>query len=135
MPKLKYNQPCPIPGHGFRCACRTTEYQPRRKSSKWETVRPGVRRIKDEHADHPDGYRYKLSKSEMQKVVDKKIAEQNGLCGICHKEMTDYSNIAPDHILPKGNGGARADDRPANIQAVHHFPCNTLKGSQRNFTL
>lgn len=128
--RLKSNQPCPIPKHGFKCACRTSEYRTR-KPSKYEAVRPGVRRIKDEHADHPDGYRYLLSKSEMQKVVDKKIVVQDGLCALCHKPMDDYSNIVGDHKLPKGNEGARRDDRPENIQAVHHWPCNVEKGSKR----
>ena len=32
------------------------------KGSRWEVVRLGVRRIRDQFADHSDGYRYKLSK-------------------------------------------------------------------------
>jgi hypothetical protein len=38
----------------------------------------------------------------------------------------------PDHIDPKGMGGARRDDHPENIQAVH-FCCNGKKGSTREY--
>jgi 5-methylcytosine-specific restriction endonuclease McrA len=99
--------------------------------TKWEQVWPGVRRIKDQFADHPDGYRYKLSPAEMKKVVDKKIREQDAKCALCGEPFEDYSNVAPDHIKPKGMGGARADDRAENIQAAHNWPCNLAKGSCR----
>jgi hypothetical protein len=36
----------------------------------------------------------------------------------------------PDHIDPRGMGGAYRDDHPQNIQAVH-FWCNSEKGSTR----
>jgi 5-methylcytosine-specific restriction endonuclease McrA len=36
----------------------------------------------------------------------------------------------PDHIEPKGMGGAWRDDHPENIQAVHRR-CNLQKGSRR----
>lgn len=129
--KLKLGQVCPL--HRRRNCCGREADPPvrYRNNSKWETVRMGWRRIKDEHADHPDGYRYRLSKSEMQKVLDRKIVAQKGICALCHKPMDDYGNIAPDHIKPKGGGGARRDDRESNIQAVHHFPCNVEKGSKR----
>jgi hypothetical protein len=38
--------------------------------------------------------------------------------------------ISPDHINPKGMGGAWQDDHPENIQAVHWW-CNGEKGSSR----
>jgi len=129
--KLGKNQPCPIPGHGRKCPCREQLPDRKRKRSKWEQVRPGVRRLADPNADHPDGFRYRLSASEMKKVVDSKILAQSGVCAICGGFMDDYSNIAPDHILPKGIGGSRRDDRKENIQAVHHVPCNVEKGSSR----
>jgi 5-methylcytosine-specific restriction endonuclease McrA len=100
------------------------------KGSKWETCKIGVRRIKDPNADHADGYRYKLSKSEMRKVLLKKIEEQGGLCGLCEKPFESLEGIEADHILPKSAGGARCDDRSENIQAAHSH-CNFSKGSKR----
>ena len=44
--------------------------------------------------------------------------------------FTDYNEIVPDHIEPKGMGGAWRDDHPENIQAVHRR-CNLQKGSRR----
>jgi hypothetical protein len=38
----------------------------------------------------------------MRKLLNRKIAEQNGKCAICHKEFTEYSDIVPDHKHPKG---------------------------------
>jgi hypothetical protein len=38
--------------------------------------------------------------------------------------------IVPDHISPRGMGGAWRDDHPDNIQAVH-WSCNGEKGSTR----
>jgi hypothetical protein len=131
--KLKRNQLCPI--HRRRDCCGRAEvvsYQ-QKKHSKWETVRPGVRRIRDEHARHPDGYRYKLSKSEMEKVLLKKIPEQNGLCSICVKPLEDIQDVVPDHKDPRGMGGSWRDDRPENIGAAHSL-CNQRKGSIRNYT-
>lgn len=126
--RLKHNQLCPI--HRRRDCCGRESLVERKRGSKWETVRPGVRRIRDEHADHPDGYRYKLSPAEMRKVINAKIIAQNGLCSICGLELKDYSDVVPDHQNPRGLGGARRDDRESNIGASH-FWCNQEKGSQR----
>lgn len=128
--KLRANQRCPIPGHGFICPCRDAARKERKRGSKWETVRPGVRRIKDEHADHCDGYRYKYSPAEMRKTLDRKIEDQGGICALCNEPMLVYCDIAPDHILPKGMNGSRSDDRSENIQATHSR-CNNDKGSKR----
>ena len=84
-----------------------------------------------EHSELPDGYPYKLSRGEMQKVGDRKIVEQKGFCAICEEPMEVYGNIVGDHILPKGAGGACRDSPEPNIQAVHHFPRNVEKGSKR----
>lgn len=133
--KLRANQRCPIPGHGWKCVCRGSQPRERKKlGSKWETVRPGVRRIRDEHARHPDGYRYRLSDAEMGKVLVKKVSQQNGYCSICKEPLTDMNDVVPDHIEPRGMGGAWRDDREENIGAAHS-KCNFDKGSQRNFGL
>lgn len=62
----------------------------------------------------------------MRKLVDRKIAAQNGICGLCKKPFTDYSDIVPGHISPRGMGGAWRDDHPDNIQVVHWW-CNGEK--------
>jgi hypothetical protein len=46
--------------------------------------------------------------------------------------FTNYNDIVPDHIDPRGMGGSRRDDHPENIQAVH-FWCNSEKGSTREY--
>jgi len=66
----------------------------------------------------------------MKKLLNKKIVEQNGKCGICGEPFTDYNDIVPDHKSPKGMGSARRDDHPDNIQAAHRI-CNLEKGSRR----
>lgn len=43
------------------------------------------------------------------------------------RRFTDYHDVVPDHIAPKGMGGAWRDDHPDNIQAVHWW-CNSEKG-------
>jgi 5-methylcytosine-specific restriction endonuclease McrA len=66
----------------------------------------------------------------MRKLLNRKIVEQDGKCAICRAAFTDYNEIVPDHIEPKGMGGAWRDDSPENIQAVHRR-CNLEKGSRR----
>jgi hypothetical protein len=29
--------------------------------------------------------------------LKRKIAEQDGRCGICHEEFTNYNDVVPDH--------------------------------------
>lgn len=129
--RLKAKQRCPIPGHGFNCKCHPEEpFYRSQRHSKWERVRTGVSRIKDENSDHPDGYRYRLSPAEMRKVIYKKIIEQNGLCSIGGEELTDMNDVVPDHKSPRGMNGARRDDRSENIGAACSFH-NNQKGSQR----
>jgi hypothetical protein len=77
----------------------------------------GVRRIDDPsiRADTascaPNG--------DMEKLLNRKITSQNGICGICKERFTHYCDVVPDHISPRGMGGAWRDDHPDNIQAVH----------------
>jgi len=121
--KLRPNQRCPI-HNGYLCCGRDTIR--RRKASKWEQVRPGIQRIRDEHS--PDGWRYKFSPAQTEKFVMQKIREQKGLCAICAEPLLDMADVVPDHREPKGMNGSRRDDRV--IQAAH-VHCNLLKGSQR----
>ena len=88
----------------------------------------GVRRIDDPH--HPRGYREICSNAEMRKLLDKTTVVQDGDCAICNEKFTDYGNIVPDHIDPRGMGAAWRDDHPGNIQAVHWW-CNGEKVSTR----
>ena len=78
----------------------------------------------------PRGYRELRSPAEMRKLLNRKVIEQDGKCAICRSTFTDYSEIVPDHIEPKGMGGAWRDDHPDNVQAVHGR-CNLEKGSRR----
>ena len=118
--KLHRNEFCPIHHSLFCCG--------REQTRKGRRLRLGVQRIEDPH--HPRGYRELRSPAEMRKLLNRKIAEQNGECAICHKEFYEYSDIVPDHKLPKGMGGAWRDDHPDNIQAAHWW-CNEEKGSIR----
>ena len=118
--KLRPTQLCPIHRSRFCCGRETVQKERR--------VSLGVQRIEDPH--HPRGYRELRSPAEMRKLLDRKIIEQNGKCAICHEEFTDYNDVVPEHIEPKGMGGARRDDHPDNIQAAHCW-CNSEKGSTR----
>jgi hypothetical protein len=88
----------------------------------------GVQRIEDPH--HPRGYRELRSNAEMRRLVNRKVVEQDRECALCHVKFTHYNDIVPDHINPRGMGGAWRDDHPDNIQALHWW-CNGEKGSSR----
>ncbi len=119
--RLRRNQLCPI---HRSVACCGREPIPKEKRAR----QMGIRRIDD--PQHPRGYREVRSNAEMRKLVDRKIAAQNGICALCNEKFTDYYDIVPDHISPRGMGGAWRDDHPDNIQAVHWW-CNGEKGSSR----
>ena len=119
--RLRRNQLCPL--HCSLSCCGRETIQ------KEKRLRPmGIRRISDPH--HPRGYRELRSNGEMRKLLDWKIAEQNGLCALCKERFTEYGDVVPDHIHPRGMGGAWRDDHPDNIQAAHWW-CNGEKGSSR----
>ena len=118
--KLRRNEYCPIHRSLFCCG--------REQARKERRFQLGVQRIEDPH--HPRGYRELRSPAEMRKLLNRKIVEQDGKCAICRTAFTDYSEIVPDHIEPKGMGGAWRDDHPDNVQAVHRR-CNLQKGSRR----
>ena len=119
--RLRRNQICPI--HFSRSCCgREAQLKP-------SSAKPlGVRRIQDPH--HSRGYRELRSNGEMRKLHNRKIVSQSRKCALCGAEFTDYSDVVPDHINPRGMGGAWRDDHPDNIQAVHWW-CNGEKGSTR----
>ena len=118
--KLRRNEYCPIHRSLFCCG--------REQARKERRFQLGVQRIEDPH--HPRGYREHRSPAEMRKLLNRKIVEQDEKCAICRESFTDYSEIVPDHIEPKGMGGAWRDDHPENVQAVHRR-CNLQKGSRR----
>jgi hypothetical protein len=68
----------------------------------------GMQRIEDPH--HSRGYRELRSNTEIRRLDNRKIVEQNKTCGICHDLFTSYNDIVPDDINPKGMGGAWRDD-------------------------
>jgi len=96
------------------------------RKKRWHQI--GVRRIDD--PQHPRGYRAIRSNAGMRKLMDRKIASQNGIRPLCEERFSSYCDIVPDHINPRGIGGAWRDDHPDNIQAVHSW-CNRKKGSSR----
>ena len=104
--RLRRNQLCPIHRSQFCCG---REAIPRERHQR----QLGVRRIDDPL--HARGYREIRSNAEMQKLLDKKIVAQNGECAICSVRSTDYTDIVPDHIHPRGMGGAWKDDHSDNI--------------------
>ena len=119
--RLRRKQLCPIHRSLFCCG--------REAISKCKRARQmGIRRIDDPL--HPRGYREIRSNAEMRRLLDRKIVAQNGKCAICNSEFKEYSDVVPDHISPRGMGGAWRDDHPENIQAVHWW-CNGEKGSSR----
>ena len=122
--KLRATQRCPVHPRQRSCICRG-DMQP--KPKKYYYVH-GVKRIPDSTVAR--GYREFRSPAKMRELLDRKIAEQNGRCGLCGEKFDDYTQIDPEHIEPKGLGGAFRDDHPDNIQAAHR-DCNARKGSQR----
>ena len=119
--RLRRKQLCPIHRSLFCCG---REAIPREKRQR----QMGIRRIGDPL--HARGYREIRSNAEMRKLLDKKIVAQNDECGICKVRFTNYSDVVPDLIYPRGMGGAWRDDHPENIQAVHWW-CNGEKGSSK----
>ena len=95
--RLRRNQLCPI-HRSLACCGRESARNERR------TRQMGVRRIDD--PQHPRGYREIRSNAEMRKLMDRKIASQNSICALCKEQFTDYSDIVPDHINPRGMGGS-----------------------------
>jgi hypothetical protein len=116
--RLRRNQLCPIHRSLFCCG---REAIPKERGHG----QMGVRRIDD--SQHPRGYRELRSNGEMRKLLNRKIVAEYG---ICKGKFTDYSDVVPDHVCPRGMGGAWRDDHPDNIQAVHWW-CNGEKGSIR----
>ena len=91
--------------------------------------KPPVRQVRDPRSQR--GYRELINAAAMQRLLIVKVKEQHGLCGICWEPLPDdLSLIDPDHIEPRGMGGANHDSHPDNIQAAHR-PCNRRKGSTR----
>lgn len=118
--KLNKSEYCPI--HRSRACCGRTV---RRLPSGFES---GIRRVMDK--SNSRGYRELRSPSEMKRLLARKVVEQDGRCGICGRRFKDFRDIVPDHVQPKGMGGARRDDHPDNVQAAHRL-CNLNKGSKR----
>lgn len=104
--RLRRNQLCPIHSSLFWCGREAIPKQSQMRQM-------GVRRIDDPH--HPRGYREIRSNAEMRKLRDRKIVAQNSECAICNEKFTDYTDIVPDHIHPRGMGGAWKDDHSDNI--------------------
>jgi hypothetical protein len=107
--KLRRNQYCPI-HRSLSCCGR--ELIPRVR----QVNQLGVQRIEDPH--HPRGYRELRSNAQMRRLLNRKVVEQGTECALCHVKFTSYNDIVPDHINPRGMGGAWRDDHPDNIQGA-----------------
>ncbi len=108
--RLRRNQLCPIHRSLFRSGRETIQRQEGQRQI-------GVPRVDD--SQHGRGYRESRSNGEMRKLINRKIVAQNRICALCKGQLSEYSDVVPDHINPRGMGGAWRDDHPDNIQAVH----------------
>ena len=86
--KLRRNEFCPIHRSLFCCG--------REQARKERRFRLGVQRIEDPH--HPREYREVRSSAEMRKLLNRKIAEQEGKWAICRITFLDYNEVVPDHM-------------------------------------
>lgn len=93
--RLRRNQLCPI--HRSIVCCGREPILKKRRARQM-----GVWRIND--PQHPRGYREIRSNLEMRKLMNRKIAAQDGACALCKGQFTDYNDIVPDHINPRWNG-------------------------------
>ena len=108
MKALGKNERCPIHSR-FNCCGRDAKKI--NSFSKTPKFKAPVTKVDDEH--HPRGYR--------------EIRNKMGGCG---QPFENIADVVPDHIDPRGNGGAWRDDHQDNIQAMHRW-CNSAKGSKR----
>ena len=87
---LRRNQLCPI---HRSLACCGREPIPKEKRSR----QMGICRSDD--PKHPRGYREIRSKAELRKLIDRKIAAQNGSCAHYNGQFPDYT-----HAYREGDG-------------------------------
>jgi hypothetical protein len=122
--RLGKNQRCPIHRSFTCCGREELKAKPRRKD--YTVIGPGVKLL-------PDG-RVRRSPAAMKRLIEKKIRWQEGCCYWCGKEFDDFRTVEPDHLEPRGMGGARRDDSDTNIVACCGA-CNSAKGSRRDFVV
>lgn len=70
------------------------------------------------------------SRTELKRRLLKKLAVQNGTCGICGEPILDIQDAMLDYIQPPTGGHmewSTRDDSWGNIQAAHSL-CNMAKG-------
>ena len=113
--RLRKAERCPIHGR-YDCCGRE------RKPSERKQYRGPVKHM-------PDG-REICTPAEMRRRLGILLHKQGGVCALCLRPIEDYREAQVDHIIPRGMGGGRRDDRFSNIQAVHGR-CNMQKGSHR----
>ena len=60
--------------------------------------------------------------------------EKHGIFrGICHTYASPWNYSVPDHIIPKGMGGATHDDRTSNLQPKPCNLCNSAKAIEEKY--
>ena len=110
--KLRRNEYCPIHRSLFCCG--------REQARKERRFQLGVQRIEDPH--HPRGYRELRSPAEMRKLLNRKIAEQDGKCAICRSSLHGLQRdcARPYRAQRDGRGLARRPPRehPSSSSAV-----------------
>ena len=90
--KLRRNQRCPIHKSLFCCGRESLLHKPRQ-------IRPGVQRIEDTH--HPRGYRELRSRTEMRKLLNRKIVEQAGNAPSARKSSLITTTSCPTIEIPR----------------------------------
>jgi hypothetical protein len=60
-----------------------------------------------------------------KETIEEKLKEQQGMCAICNKKITEKDKYEGDHINPWTNGGKTI---PENLQVVHQR-CHKIKSS------
>lgn len=144
-PRLRSNEPCPIPGHGFSCSCsgrnpRTSPFanrwgrkrltvadRPPKFQPRFSNFRPAIQQVEDEH--HPNGYRELCNPAEKKRRKHAHIQAQEGKCLLCLEKFESYDEIELCHKESCGMGGSWRDDSLENTFAGHRR-CNLQQGSR-----
>ena len=88
----------------------------------FSTIKPGkfVRRV---------SAKQRKRMAARKKLREQWWAEGRRTCGICGREIVEFSDMTNDHKLP----GSAKSEAKENLQPAHHI-CNLLKASKRNYS-
>lgn len=73
-------------------------------------------------------YRWAKQKLEMWNAA---VIANSGsvICHLCKSPIRSFGDFEPDHIITKGHGGGKRDDRRGNLAPSHAW-CNRERGSK-----